>query len=169
VIRSCCGSARRFTTLSEHSEPGGSGLASRPPPNTTSDLDGMMDQWQAQPSIRDSRRCDHNPLALPMHKPRGRVKHGRSRSLMWSVARGGAQKLSWSDQSVGEPMNHRSEDGHDEADQRRSAALIGLIIILALAIAGVVLVRELRERSRLEDCLMSGRTNCAPIEVPLRR
>lgn len=67
------------------------------------------------------------------------------------------------------PMNNPSEHGDDEADQRRSAALIGLIIILALAIAGVVLVRELRERSRLEDCLMSGRTNCAPIEVPLRR
>jgi hypothetical protein len=66
-------------------------------------------------------------------------------------------------------MDNRSERGEDEADQRRSAALIGLIIILALAIAGVVLVRELRERSRLEDCLMSGRTNCAPIEVPLRR
>ena len=32
-------------------------------------------------------------------------------------------------------MNHRSEDG-DDGDQRRSAALIGLIIILALAIAG---------------------------------
>ena len=66
-------------------------------------------------------------------------------------------------------MDNRSEHGDDGADQRRSAALIGLIIILALAIAGVVLVRELRERSRLEDCLMSGRTNCAPIEVPLRR
>jgi hypothetical protein len=66
-------------------------------------------------------------------------------------------------------MNNRSEHGNDEADQRRSAALIGLIIILALAIAGVVLVRELRERSRLEDCLMSGRTNCAPIEAPSRR
>jgi hypothetical protein len=66
-------------------------------------------------------------------------------------------------------MNNRSEHGDDAADQRRSAALIGLIIILALAIAGVVLVRELRERSRLEDCLMSGRTNCAPIEAPLRR
>jgi hypothetical protein len=66
-------------------------------------------------------------------------------------------------------MNNPSERGDDEADQRRSAALIGLIIILALAIAGVVLVRELRERSRLEDCLMSGRTNCAPIEMPLRR
>lgn len=66
-------------------------------------------------------------------------------------------------------MDNRSQQGEDGADQRRSAALIGLIIILALAIAGVVLVRELRERSRIEDCLMSGRTNCAPIEVPLRR
>ena len=66
-------------------------------------------------------------------------------------------------------MKSSSEDGDREADERRSAALIGLIIILALAIAGVLLVRELREKSRLEDCLMSGRTNCAPIEVPLRR
>ena len=63
---------------------------------------------------------------------------------------------------------NRSQNGDDEADQRRSAALIGLIIILTLAIAGVVLVRELRERSRMEDCLMSGRTNCAPIETPVR-
>ena len=66
-------------------------------------------------------------------------------------------------------MNNRSEDGGDGTEQRRSAALIGLIIILALAIAGVVIVRELREKSQLEDCLMSGRHNCAPIEVPLRR
>ena len=63
-------------------------------------------------------------------------------------------------------MNHRPGDGDHDADQRRSAALIGLIIILALAIAGVWLVRELREKSALEDCLMSGRTNCAPIETP---
>jgi hypothetical protein len=66
-------------------------------------------------------------------------------------------------------MSNRSEDGDDGAEQRRSSALIGLIIILALAIAGVVVVRELREKSRLEDCLMSGRHNCAPIEIPARR
>jgi hypothetical protein len=87
---------------------------------------------------------------------------------MVSVASGNAAKLC-SDQSVGKPMNNQSEDREDEADQRRSAALIGLIIILALAIAGVWLVRELREKSQLEDCLMSGRTNCAPIEAPSRR
>jgi uncharacterized membrane protein len=59
-------------------------------------------------------------------------------------------------------------DSEEEAEQRRSMALLGLIIVLSLAIAGIVLVRELGKKSQLEDCLMSGRTNCAPIELPLR-
>ncbi len=62
----------------------------------------------------------------------------------------------------------RNENAERDADERRTAALIGLIIVLTLAIAGVVLFRELRKNAQLEDCLMSGRTNCAPIEVPLR-
>jgi hypothetical protein len=45
---------------------------------------------------------------------------------------------------------------------------MGFIVILVLAIAGVVLVRELAKKSSLEDCLMVGRRNCAPIEVPPR-
>ncbi len=63
-------------------------------------------------------------------------------------------------------MRNRIEDRDQETEERRTAALIGLIIVLALAIAGVVLVRDLGAESKLEDCLMSGRTNCAPIEVP---
>lgn len=60
---------------------------------------------------------------------------------------------------------------HDDDAQtdRRPAALIGLIIILALAILAVVLVRELGRQSSLQDCLMSGRTNCAPIQTPARQ
>ena len=54
-------------------------------------------------------------------------------------------------------------------DARRTAALMGFIVILVLAIAGVVLVRELGKSTILEDCLMSGRRTCAPIEVPVRR
>ncbi len=53
----------------------------------------------------------------------------------------------------------------DEAEARRTAALMGLAVILALAIVAVVLVRALQEKGRLEDCLMEGRTNCAPIHV----
>jgi hypothetical protein len=66
----------------------------------------------------------------------------------------------------GRPMSKRFEDDDRETDDRRTAALMGLVIVLALAIAGVVLVRDLGAESKLEDCLMSGRTNCAPIEVP---
>jgi hypothetical protein len=62
----------------------------------------------------------------------------------------------------------RREDFED-GEARRTNASMGLIVILLLAIAGVVLVRELRAETQIEDCLMSGRSNCMPIEVPLRR
>jgi hypothetical protein len=65
-------------------------------------------------------------------------------------------------------MNWRRADEREDAD-RRTAALMGFVVILVLAIAGVVLVRELRQKSSLEDCLMAGRKNCAPIEAPVRR
>ncbi|HUC09272.1 MAG TPA: hypothetical protein VL985_02465 [Stellaceae bacterium] len=55
------------------------------------------------------------------------------------------------------------EDNHD---QSRSRALIGLLVVAVLVIAAVYLVHALRNESNLEDCLMSGRSNCAPIEVP---
>jgi hypothetical protein len=63
-------------------------------------------------------------------------------------------------------MPHRSEEER-EGEARRTAALMGFIIILLLAIAGIMLVRELDKKGRLEDCLMAGRKNCAPIEAPL--
>jgi hypothetical protein len=55
----------------------------------------------------------------------------------------------------------------DEDAARQTAALMGLVVILVLAIAGVILARELAKNAKLEDCLMSGRRNCAPIEAPL--
>ena len=65
-------------------------------------------------------------------------------------------------------MSRRSHQNDEDAD-RRTAALIGFAITLALAIAGVVLVRELGRTMRIEDCLMAGRHNCVPIEVPLKQ
>jgi hypothetical protein len=57
---------------------------------------------------------------------------------------------------TGEPGNPRPPDP-------RGPALVGLLIVLVLVIGGVLLVRELRRMGRLQDCVMSGRTNCAPI------
>ena len=62
-------------------------------------------------------------------------------------------------------MRSRHEDDR-EADDRRTNALIGLALVLSLAIAAVVLVRDLGNEAKLEDCLMQGRTNCAPIDAP---
>ncbi len=63
-------------------------------------------------------------------------------------------------------MDRGRAGGEDDDEARRTAALMGFIVILVLASAGVVLVRALGEKGRLEDCLMAGRHNCAPIEAP---
>ena len=50
-------------------------------------------------------------------------------------------------------------------ERSRAGAVIGLVVILLLVVAAVYLVAALRKESNLEDCLMSGRSNCAPIET----
>ncbi|HEX3882489.1 MAG TPA: hypothetical protein VHW66_07525 [Stellaceae bacterium] len=60
-------------------------------------------------------------------------------------------------------------DESERGEARRTAALAGLALTLALAVLGIMLVRALRDESRLEDCLMQGRRNCAPIEMPASR
>jgi hypothetical protein len=50
-----------------------------------------------------------------------------------------------------------------EPPSRRGAA-IGLLVALALIVLGLILVKLLGHFTRLEDCAMSGRTNCAPID-----
>jgi hypothetical protein len=65
-------------------------------------------------------------------------------------------------------MKGEPEGGDDDGKRRRSAALLGLVLILGLAIVGIVLVCALVKKSQLEDCLLSGRKNCAPITAPAR-
>lgn len=56
----------------------------------------------------------------------------------------------------------------DEQDRSRRRSLIGLAVVVALFVVALLLVRELYRSEKLQDCLMSGRTNCAPIEAPAR-
>jgi len=51
-----------------------------------------------------------------------------------------------------------------EPDSRR-AAVVGLLVTIALVVIGLILVKVLGNAGRMQDCLMSGRTNCAPIEA----
>jgi hypothetical protein len=78
--------------------------------------------------------------------------------------------------SVGLPPRIASAEGKamaEESDDQdgspsRAPAVIGLIVVLVLVVAALYLVQALRKESQTEDCLMSGRTNCAPVEIPSR-
>ena len=52
-----------------------------------------------------------------------------------------------------------------ESDQggNRRGAIAGLVIAVVLLAAGLWLAHALTGTSRMQDCLMSGRTNCNPI------
>ncbi len=48
----------------------------------------------------------------------------------------------------------------EEAANRQTASLAGVAITLLLLVVGLFLVRELHNKVVVEDCLMSGRSNC---------
>jgi len=55
-----------------------------------------------------------------------------------------------------------------EQGGNRRTAIAGLAIAVILLAAGLWLARELTASGKMQDCLMSGRTNCNVIEAPSR-
>lgn len=55
-----------------------------------------------------------------------------------------------------------------EQSPNRRGPIIALGIVVVLFVVGWILARELYADSKLEDCLLSGRTNCAPLQTPNR-
>jgi len=65
------------------------------------------------------------------------------------------------------PARPPAARGDPDAERARSRAnLVALAVVAVLVLAAWLLVQKLGQTSRTEDCLMSGRTNCAPIAVP---
>ncbi len=59
----------------------------------------------------------------------------------------------------------------DEAaeENRLTASLAGLAVALLVVVAGLFLIQHLRDKARIEDCLMSGRSNCDAVLRSLSR
>jgi hypothetical protein len=59
----------------------------------------------------------------------------------------------------------------DAAEDRRTASLAGIAVSLLLIVVGLFLIQHLRATVRIEDCLLSGRTNCSQLlpAIPSRR
>ena len=66
-----------------------------------------------------------------------------------------------------EPQNTKPENAkHEDAESQgsRTPAMAGLAIAVVLLVVGLWLARELTAASKMQDCLMSGRTNCNVIQ-----
>ena len=60
------------------------------------------------------------------------------------------------------PASNWIQRESDEAvANRQTASLAALALMLALVVVGLGLVRVLRHESRLEDCFLAGRSDCA--------
>ena len=57
------------------------------------------------------------------------------------------------------------EGGPDQGGPNRGA-IAALIVVVLVVVGGLWLSSRLRADNRIQDCVMSGRTNCAPIAVP---
>ncbi len=60
-------------------------------------------------------------------------------------------------------MAPHEDEPQEEAD-RQTRSLAGLAFVLVLVIIGLFLVQRLAATAKLQDCVMSGRTNCAPVD-----
>ena len=45
-------------------------------------------------------------------------------------------------------------------------ALVALVVLAMLVVGGLWLSSRLRADGRIQDCVMAGRTNCAPVAAP---
>ena len=54
-------------------------------------------------------------------------------------------------------------------EDRLTASLAGLAVALLVVVAGLFLIQHLRDKARIEDCLMSGRFNCDAVLRSLSR
>jgi cell division septal protein FtsQ len=59
---------------------------------------------------------------------------------------------------------NNNRDSARESTNRR-ASLVALGVVIVLFVIGWILTREIHSNQKIEDCVLSGRTNCVPIDT----
>jgi len=80
-----------------------------------------------------------------------------------------AQGWSWQQPPPAPPTGgfakYEGGDGDDNYRHRMIVNLVALVFTIALTIAGVWLAMQIAELRKKEDCVLTGRHNCNPIDV----
>jgi hypothetical protein len=64
------------------------------------------------------------------------------------------------------PEPREPAEGAPEPGGRRGPfGWLSMLVVVALVAAGWLLIRQFQADARLQDCVMSGRKNCVPLEV----
>lgn len=61
------------------------------------------------------------------------------------------------------PRDEQPERGNKPPERSGPSPRTLLIVGVLVIVLGYFLTAKLREMSRIQDCVMSGRTNCAPV------
>jgi hypothetical protein len=56
-------------------------------------------------------------------------------------------------------------EGGGGGASRKPFGWVALVALVVLVVGGWLVVRQLQADSKLQDCVMSGRKNCAPIDT----
>ncbi len=59
-------------------------------------------------------------------------------------------------------------DESDDQSHSPMRAVVGLLLLVGLIVGVLFIMRQLQHAASIQDCVASGRTNCAPIETPVR-
>jgi hypothetical protein len=62
----------------------------------------------------------------------------------------------------------RGQEGHDDYRHRMIMNALALMVCVFLILAGVWLVSKLAQMRQDQDCVLSGRRGCTPVDVPVR-
>jgi hypothetical protein len=63
---------------------------------------------------------------------------------------------------------YEEEDGHIDYRHRMLMNVIAVVIVSVLVGAGVWIADTIADMQKAQDCVMQGRQNCAPIELPVK-
>lgn len=57
-------------------------------------------------------------------------------------------------------LRYRDDEGEEAGANRQTASLAGLALTLLLVVLALGLTHALQRKAAIEDCLLTGRTNC---------
>jgi hypothetical protein len=61
------------------------------------------------------------------------------------------------------------DNDRDDDNDHQWTFLLAMVGVIAIVVIGFLLVWKMWQNEKLQECLLSGRRDCAPIDIPASR